>query len=201
MHIPVLLKEVIDSLSLQEGDVVVDGTLNRGGHSKEICELIGKSGTLIGIDLDQGALDEAKKNLKNAKCKIILEKDNFRNLDKVIAKVGIEKVNAILIDLGFSSDQMDDGGRGFSFGRDEKLLMTLKDNPTEDDLTAREIVNSWDEENIADIIYGYGGETFSRHIASKIVESRKEKSIETTQDLVSVIEKAVPSWYKHKKIH
>ena len=201
MHIPVLLKEVIDSLNLQEGDVVVDGTLNRGGHSKEICELIGKSGTLIGIDLDQGALDEAKKNLKNAKCKIILEKDNFRNLDKVIAKVGIEKVNAILIDLGFSSDQMDDGGRGFSFGRDEKLLMTLKDNPTEDDLTAREIVNSWDEENIADIIYGYGGETFSRHIASKIVESRKEKSIETTQDLVSVIEKAVPSWYKHKKIH
>ncbi|MBT3729832.1 16S rRNA (cytosine(1402)-N(4))-methyltransferase RsmH [bacterium] len=201
MHIPVLLKEVIDSLNLQEGDVVVDGTLNRGGHSKEICKLIGKSGTLIGIDLDQDALDEAGQDLKEVKCKVVLEKDNFRNLDKVIAKAGIEKVDAILIDLGFSSDQMDDASRGFSFQKDEKLLMTLKDSPTEDDLTAREIVNQWDEENIADIIYGYGGETFSRQIASKIIESRKEKSIETTQDLVSVIEKAVPSWYKHKKIH
>jgi 16S rRNA (cytosine1402-N4)-methyltransferase len=201
MHIPVLLKEVMDGLNLQEGDVVVDGTINRGGHSKEICKLIGESGTLIGIDLDQGALDETAKNLKDAKCKIILEKDNFRNLDKVIEKAGIEKVDAILIDLGFSSNQMDESSRGFSFQKNEPLLMTLKDNPTEEDLTAKEIVNSWDEENIADVIYGYGEETFSRQIAKKIVEERKEKRIETTQNLVEVIEKAVPSWYKHKKIH
>jgi 16S rRNA (cytosine1402-N4)-methyltransferase len=201
MHIPVLLKEVVDGLNLQEGDIVVDGTINRGGHSKEICERIGKTGTLVGIDLDQGALDETAKNLKGAKCKVILEKDNFRNLDKVIAKAGIEKVNAILVDLGFSSNQMDDSGRGFSFQKDEPLLMTLKDNPTEEDLTAKEIVNEWDEENIADVIYGYGEETFSRVIAKKIIELRKEKPIETTQDLVEVIEKAVPNWYKHKKIH
>lgn len=201
MHIPVLLKEVVDLLNLQEGDTVVDGTINRGGHSKEICELIGESGTLVGIDLDQVALDDVKENLKNAKCKIILEKDNFRNLDKVLEKAGIEKVDKILLDLGFSSNQMDSSARGFSFQKDEPLLMTLKKDLSESDLTAKEIVNEWDEENIADIIYGYGEETFSRQIAQKIVEERKDKSIETTQDLVAVIEKAVPSWYTHKKTH
>ena len=201
MHIPVLLKEVVDGLDLQEGDIVVDGTINRAGHSKEICKLIGKDGALIGIDLDANALKEAKENLKDAKCKVILEENSFRNLDRVLEKNEIEKVNAILLDLGFSSNQMDDAKRGFSFQRDEKLLMTLKDSPTESDLTAKEIVNEWDEENIADIIYGYGEEKFSRQIAKKIVELRKEKPIETTQDLVEVIEKAVPNWYKHKKIH
>lgn len=205
MHIPVLLKEVLNSLNLKKGDTVVDATINRGGHSKEICERIGETGRLIGIDTDQNALDEASKRLKSSKCKVVFEKDNFRNLDKILEKIGVEKVDAILIDLGFSSNQMDDSGRGFSFRNPpaggEPLLMTLKDNPKEDDLTAKEIVNNWDEENIADIIYGYGEETFSRVIAKKIVEYRKEKSIETTQDLVAIIEKAVPNWYKHKKIH
>jgi 16S rRNA (cytosine1402-N4)-methyltransferase len=201
MHIPVLLKEVIDLLNLQKGDAVVDGTINRGGHSKEICKLIGKEGTLIGIDLDQKALDEAENNLKNEDCKIILHKESFRNLDKVLEKAGIEKVDAILLDLGFSSDQMDESKRGLSFQKDEPLLMTLKDNPTEKDLTAKEIVNQWDKENIADIIYGYGEETFSRQIAQKIVELRKKKPIKTTQDFVDVIGEALPSWYKHKKTH
>jgi 16S rRNA (cytosine1402-N4)-methyltransferase len=201
MHIPVLLKEVIDNLNLKQGGVVVDATINRAGHSKEICKKIGEIGTLIGIDIDQGALDEASKILKGAKCKIILEKDNFRNLNKVLEKTNIKKVDAILFDLGFSSDQIDKSKRGFSFQKNEPLLMTLKDNITGDDLTAKEIVNEWDEENIADIIYGYGGEIFSRHIANKIIEHRYEKPIETTQDLVAVIEKAVPNWYKHKKIH
>lgn len=200
-HIPVLLKEVIDSLNLKKGDTVVDGTVNRGGHAKEICKLIGESGTLVGIDLDQKALDEASEKLKNEKCKVLLQQESFRNLDKVLEKSEIEKVNAILLDLGFSSDQMDDSGRGFSFQKDEPLLMTLKDTPEEGALTAKEIVNEWDEENIADIIYGYGEEKFSRQIAKKIVELREEKPIETTQDLVTVIEKAVPNWYKHKKIH
>ena len=139
--------------------------------------------------------------MKGSKCKVVLKKDNFRNLDKTLESIGIEKVNAILLDLGFSSNQMDDSKRGFSFQKNEPLLMTLKDNLNEDDLTAKEIVNEWDEENIADIIYGYGEETFSRVIAKKIIELRKEEPIETTYDLVAVIEKAVPNWYKHKKIH
>lgn len=201
MHIPVLLKETIDSLNLQNGDVVIDCTINRGGHSKEICEKIGESGTLIGIDVDKNALNEVGKKLKSAKCKVILEQENFRNLDKVLEKNRIQKANAILLDLGFSSNQMDDSGRGFSFQRNEPLLMTFKEILKEEDLTAKEIVNTWDEKNIADIIYGYGEEKFSRQIAKKIVEFRYEKPIETTQDLVSAIEKAVPNWYKHKKIH
>ena len=91
--------------------------------------MIGSKGTLIGIDLDQNALDEASEKLKNEKCNIILEQNSFRSLDKVLEKAGIKKVNAILFDLGFSSDQMDDSGRGFSFQRNEPLLMTLKESP------------------------------------------------------------------------
>ena len=147
MHIPVLLKEVINSLNLQEGDTVVDGTINRGGHAKEICERIGKKGTLIGIDLDQEALDETKETLKDAKCKIILEKNNFRKLDKVLAKNNVDKVDAILLDLGFSSNQMDDSKRGLSFQKNEPLLMTLKDNPTEEDAERVKLISSliyWD---------------------------------------------------------
>lgn len=201
MHIPVLLKEVIELLNLKEGDIVVDATLNRGGHSKEICKIIGKDGTLIGIDLDQKALNEARENLKSEKCNKILRHNNFRDLDKVLKELDIKSVNAILLDLGFSSNQIEESKRGFSFQRIEPLLMTLNDNPKEDELTAEEIVNKWEEENIADIIYGYGEEKFSRRIAKKIVESREEKPIKTTQDLVEIIEKAVPDWYKRKKIH
>ncbi|MFQ5661912.1 MAG: 16S rRNA (cytosine(1402)-N(4))-methyltransferase RsmH [Candidatus Paceibacteria bacterium] len=208
MHIPVLLKEAVENLALKQGDKVVDATINRGGHAKEFCKLIGENGVLVGIDLDQGALDEVRKILESEKCKIILEQDSFRNLDKVLEKasprlvgLGPKKVNVILFDLGFSSDQMDGSRRGFSFQKNEPLLMTLKDNPKEEDLTAKEIVNNWEEENIADIVYGYGEEKFSRQIAKKIVEIRSERPIETTQDLVGAIEKAVPNWYKHKKIH
>jgi len=206
MHIPVLLREAIENLNLKEGDTVIDGTFGGGGHAQEICKLIGSTGTLVGIDLDRNALNYANEKLKSGKCKIILEKENFRNLDKVLVKVGIKKVNAILLDLGFSSDQIEISGRGFSFRGNppaggEPLLMTLNDSPDEESLTAKEIINEWEEENIADVIYGYGEEKFSRQIAKKIVEMRKEKPIETTQDLVRIIEKAVPNWYKHKKIH
>lgn len=201
MHIPVLLKEVLENLDLKKGDTVIDGTFGGGGHTREICKLIGSSGTLVGIDLDQSALDEASEKLKDKKCKVVLERENFRNLDKVLSKIGIKKVDAVLLDLGFSSDQIEYSNRGFSFQKNEPLLMTLSDSPNEEDLTAKEIVNEWDEENIADVIYGYGEEKFSRQIAKKIVEFRKERPIETTQDLVGVIEKAVPNWYKHKKIH
>lgn len=201
MHIPVLLKEVIELLNLKEGDTVVDATLNRGGHSKEICKIIGKSGTLIGIDLDQKAISEAQENLKSEKCNKILRHNNFRDLDNHLKELDIKSVNAILLDLGFSSNQIEESKRGFSFQRIEPLLMTLNDNPKEDELTAEEIVNKWEEESIADIIYGYGEEKFSRRIAKQIIESREEKPIKTTQDLIEIIEQAVPLWYKRKKIH
>jgi len=115
--------------------------------------------------------------------------------------MGIANVDRILLDLGISSFQLEVAGRGFSFLKDEPLLMTMKKNPTDEDLTAREIVNTWDEENIADIIYGFGEEKYSRKIAKAIIVARKEKEIETTFDLVKIIDDAVGKYYRRMKIH
>lgn len=195
-HIPVLLKEIIDNLDIQKGDVVLDGTINAGGHSSVFCEHLGDNGHLIGIDQDSNALERARKNLRDCKCTVTLRQKNFRNLDKVLDEIGVEKIDKALFDLGLSSDQLESSGRGFSFMKDEPLLMTFNPDPKEDDITAREIVNNWDEENIADIIYGYGEERFARRIAKGIVESRKKHPIETTTELVEVIKESVPVWYR-----
>lgn len=201
MHISVLLKETIEGLDLKKGDIVLDGTLGLGGHSKEICKSIGSRGHLIGLDEDSNAISQAKENLDECESKVSLKKSNFRNFNKVLKNLNIEKVDKMILDLGFSSLQIGSSKRGFSFLKDETLLMTLNDKPEVNDLTATEILNNWDEENIADIIYGYGEEKFSRKIAKAIVKERKEKDITTTFQLVKIIQKSVPSWYRHKKIH
>ncbi len=201
IHKSVLLQEVVDGLDLKKGLRVLDGTINGGGHSFAICQKIGGSGILIGVDLDKGALARAEERLKEFKTTIHLEEDNFRNMDKLAEKYGIENFDAVLLDLGLSSDQLETKERGFSFQGDEPLLMTFKKELAENDLTAYEIVNSWDEENIADIIYGYACEKFSRRIARRISEARKETAIETTGDLVKIVEQAVPSWYRNGRIN
>jgi len=200
-HIPVLLKEVIDGLNLQEGDVVVDGTINAGGHSFQICKYIGASGHLIGIDEDSDALVLSKEKLKNVLPKVTLINGNFRDINTLLSKIGVEKVNCVLFDIGLSNRQLTDSGRGFSFMKDEPLLMTFNPNPKEDELTAEEIVNSWDEDNIADVIYGYGEEKFARRIAKNIVSSRTQKKITSTFELVNIIEKSIPRSFKKNKIH
>jgi len=194
MHIPVLLNEILEYLEIQDDDVVVDGTLGAGGHSTAICTLLGEKGMLIGIDQDSGAIDRADLG----KCNAILKNGNFRNLDKILNEIGVKKVNKILLDLGFSSDQLENSGRGFSFQKEESLLMTLSDEILEDTLTAEEIVNTWDEENIADIIFGYGEEKFSRRIAKGIVEARP---ISNTLELADIVKNSVPFWYRRRKIH
>ena len=113
----------------------------------------------------------------------------------------LREIDGIVMDLGMSSNQLERSGRGFSFKRDELLLMTFKHDPDETDLTAREIVNEWDEESLADIIFGYGEEQFSRRIAHAIVVAREEKLIATTKDLVSIVEGVVPKWYRFRRIH
>jgi 16S rRNA (cytosine1402-N4)-methyltransferase len=134
--------------------------------------------------------------------KLFLIRQNYRNLDQALDSIqpGM-KVNRIMLDLGLSSDQFETSGRGFSFQKNEPLLMTFKENTTEADLTARQIVNTWDEANIADIIYGYGEERYSRKIAKGIVAARAIKPIETTFDLVDIIKNSTPSRYQHGKIH
>lgn len=199
IHKSVLLKETVIGLNLPKDGVVVDGTFGGGGHSQFVSQNFPEV-KIIAIDQDKGAWEKAKDKFTDIK-NVVFHNNNFREIKDVLEKDGLEKVDGIILDLGLSSDQLDASGRGFSFMRDEPLLMTMKENPSLEDITAKDIVNSWKEENLADIIYGYGEEQFSRRIAKGIVEARKIKPIETTIELVEIINKSVPNLYKKGKIN
>jgi 16S rRNA (cytosine1402-N4)-methyltransferase len=192
VHKTVLLQEAIDGLNLRDGATVVDATFGGGGHSLEICQRY-PNVKIIALDQDKSVF---AKGDKFRGCNISFINKNFRNMNEVVR----EKVNGIIFDLGLSSDQLENSGRGFSFMKSEPLLMTMKENPQPEDLTAMDVVNTWSEENLAKIIYGYGEERFSRKIAKAIVERRKGKKIETTFDLVEVIKEAMPAKYRNGKI-
>lgn len=200
-HVPVLLNEVIDGLDIKDDDIILDATVNRGGHSKVICGKLGKKGRLIGLDKDQDALKEAEINLSGFDCEVTLLYGDFRNMDKILSDINVSKVNKILLDIGISTEQIQESGRGFTFRQDEPLLMTMTSDHSAVPFTAQDIVNEWDEVNIADIIYGYGEERYSRHIARAIIEARKKGRIKTTGELVSIIEGAVPAHYRQGRIH
>jgi 16S rRNA (cytosine1402-N4)-methyltransferase len=200
LHIPVLLHEVIKGLSFEDGDVLLDCTLGSGGHILGAFET-GKKIQAIGIDLDEEALTRSEDRLKKYGKDVTLVNESFRNLDKVLDDAEVSCVNKVLFDLGVSSHQIDESGRGFTIKLDEPLVMTLSKNPDEDSITAYDVVNDWDEENLADVIYGYGEEPFSRKIAKAIVEAREIKPIETTGELVEIITNALPSWVRIKKGH
>ncbi|MBI3632862.1 MAG: 16S rRNA (cytosine(1402)-N(4))-methyltransferase RsmH [Candidatus Vogelbacteria bacterium] len=179
---------------------ILDGTFGGGGHSELICKKVGKDGRLIAIDADSDAIERSKKKKLSA-CGFDLVISNFRNLDLVLKERGVATLNGALFDLGLSSYQLDESSRGFTFQKDQPLKMTFHNEVGEDRLTAEEILNNWDEQNLADVIYGYGGEQFSRRIANGIVEARKASPLKTTFELVKVIEKSVPNFYKNKKLH
>ena len=196
-----LLNESIDGLKIKSGDIIIDGTLGGGGHTLEIIQRFGKEVKIICFDLDQSAIERTKKLIKKKDSNVIFKTTGFQNINKVLNDLNITKVDRILLDLGLSSFQLEEGGRGFSFSKDEPLIMTMKKNPTNQDLTAYEIVNSWKEETLADIIYGFGEEKFSKKIAKAIIEARQDKIIATTFDLVAIINKAVGKFYKGRKIN
>jgi 16S rRNA (cytosine1402-N4)-methyltransferase len=200
-HRSVLLKEVIDGLEFKAGDIFLDCTLGLAGHSLEVCRRHGKGVRIIAIDQDAEEIDRAEKLLSEAGCKAQVVQDSFRNLDKALQGLDLDQADKMLFDIGVSSEQLDESGRGFSFKRDEPLLMTMKKDPGEDDLTARVVVNTFSEQGLADIIYAYGEERYAKRIARVIVEEREKNQIETTFDLVRIIESAVPSAYKRGKIH
>ena len=200
-HKSVLLHEVIDGLDIKPGDIFVDGTLGGGGHMEEVVRRFGSTVVCIGIDLDPSAISRSSERLEAFKCPIRYAQGNFRNIDTILESLNIKTVDKILFDIGLSSNQFEESGRGFSFQMDEPLLMTFKEILTEKDLTAREIVNTWDEENIKTILVAYGEEQFAWKIAKAIVERRKERPIETTFDLVGIIKSATPNFYHHRKIH
>jgi 16S rRNA (cytosine1402-N4)-methyltransferase len=196
VHKTVLLQETIEGLNLPKNAIVIDGTFGGGGHSKEILKRFPR--TLI-IALDQDA-----STAKNKDPKIIFHNENFRNIDQVMEAEGIREVDGIILDLGLSSDQLENSGRGFSFQSEhstEPLLMTMKENPSSEDVTAEDIVNDWSEESLANIIYGYGQEVQSRRIAKAIVDFRQKKPIKITSDLVAIIKGAIPAKFRKGKIH
>ena len=191
-HKPVMLEECINGLNIKPEGIYVDGTLGGAGHSKEIAKRLSKDGLLIGIDRDEDALKAAKENLKEFQ-NVKFVKDNHDNIKQILENIGIEKVDGILLDLGVSSYQLDERNRGFSYLGNNELDMRMDKTQS---LTAKKVVNTYSEEELANIIYEYGEERFSRQIAKNICIARKEKEIETTEELVKIIEKSMPAFAK-----
>ena len=199
-HTTVLLHEAIDILSIKPADTVVDATLGGAGHARVIADLLDENGTLIGFDLDEDAIVRAQVALTAVKPRTFLIESNFRNIEAELATRGITTIDKALYDLGWSAYQLE-AGRGFSFLRDEPLLMTYGKGDEKGGLTAATIVNEWGEESIADIIFGWGEERYSRRIAHVIVERRRVQPFTRATDLAEAIKSAVPAAYRHGRLH
>lgn len=187
-HEPVLLNECIEALNIKPEGIYVDGTLGGAGHSLEIVKKLSKEGLLIGIDRDTEALKAAKEKLKNY-TNVKYVHDNHDNIKQILEELQVNGVDGILLDLGVSSYQLDEKNRGFSYIADATLDMRMD---KEQKLTAKDVVNTYSEEKLANIIWEYGEEKFSRQIAKNICKSRQQKSIETTGELVQIIKKSIP---------
>lgn len=187
-HKPVMLEECINGLNIKSDGIYVDGTLGGAGHSKEILKRLSEEGLLIGIDRDEDAIKAAKQNLEKFQ-NVKFVRDNHDNIKQILENIGIEKVDGILLDLGVSSYQLDERNRGFSYLGENKLDMRMD---KDQELSAKEVVNTYTEEKLANIIYEYGEERFSRQIAKNICEYRKSEEIQSTKQLVEIIEKSIP---------
>ncbi|MCP3872079.1 MAG: 16S rRNA (cytosine(1402)-N(4))-methyltransferase RsmH [Desulfobacteraceae bacterium] len=198
-HTSVLSQEVHEHQELKPGNIVVDCTLGGSGHALATIKAILPDGKLIGIDQDLDAIDHAKKVLHPFKENALLFHSNFSDLYKILNSNGIEGVNSILLDLGFSLNQLKNGKRGFSFNENEPLDMRMD---IRNDLTAFEIVNSFQKNELVDIFFKFGEEKFSRRIAKKIVETREKKPIRTSVELAQVIKSAIPAKFIYsQRIH
>lgn len=188
MHYSVLLNESIEGLNIQENGIYVDGTLGYGGHSEEILKKL-ENGHLYAFDNDVEAIEYSKNRLAAYADKVTFIHSNFENLKEVLNEYNVSKIDGIVLDLGFSSPQIDDSSRGFSFQKDARLDMRMdKDNK----LSAYEVVNNYKENDLTKIFYKYAEEKYSKAIARNIVKNRP---IETTLELVDVIKKSVPTKY------
>lgn len=187
-HKPVLLKECIEGLDIKEDGVYVDGTLGGAGHSKEILKRLSDKGTLIGIDRDIDALNAAKINLAEFN-NVKYVHGNHDDIKTILNDLDIEKVDGILLDLGVSSYQLDERERGFSYLGENRLDMRMDKSQ---ELTAEKVVNEYPEDKLLRIIYEYGEERFAKNIVRNIVKQRKIKPIETTNELVKIIEESIP---------
>ena len=196
-HVSVLLEECIEGLNIKPDGIYVDGTLGGAGHSSRIAEKL-TTGRLIGIDRDPVALKAAGERLAPFGDRVRLVHSNFCELDKALDDLGITGVDGILLDLGVSSPQLDDGQRGFSYMVDAPLDMRMNG---QDSLDAKQIVNHWSYEELKRILYDYGEERFAPRIAAAICKRREEREIETTLELVDIIRGAMPASALREKQH
>ncbi|KKU94014.1 MAG: Ribosomal RNA small subunit methyltransferase H [Candidatus Jorgensenbacteria bacterium GW2011_GWA1_48_13] len=197
-HKPVLLNEVMEVLNPKAGEIFVDGTIDGGGHAKAILEKISPGGKLIGIDWDKNAIEKFELKITNHQSTIILVNDNFKNMKEILKNENIVKADGVLLDLGFSSEQLDPpaggAGRGFSFLRDEPLLMTYSDRTR----PAYRVLSEESESNLAKVIKDFGEERFAGRIARTI---KKNLPVATSKKLAEVVASAVPKNYEHGRIN
>ncbi len=197
-HEPVMVKEVTASLSLKRGGIYVDGTVGGGGHAAEILRETAPDGLLIGIDADEEAILESTERLKGFGGRAILVKGNFAEMDTILATLGKNKVDGVLLDLGVSSHQLDTADRGFSFQTDAPLDMRM--DPRQG-LSAGDLINTASEEELARIIREYGEEPMARRIARAVVAQRAATPVKTTAELAALIARTIPRKYRRGDIH
>jgi 16S rRNA (cytosine1402-N4)-methyltransferase len=191
-----MLNEVLEQLDIQKGELVVDATAGSGGHSEAAL----KAGArLLALDADMAAVERTRERLVPYGVRAEVVEANFKDLGKVLKHAGINTIDKVIFDLGWNREQLA-AGKGFSFLIDEPLNMSYGAKPASG-FTASEIVNEWKEEVIADVLYGYGEETYARRIAKAIVERRAIKPIETTIELSEIIKDAVPAAYRKARLH
>lgn len=196
-HISIMLQECIEGLNIKPDGIYVDCTLGGAGHSLEILKKLSRKGKLIGIDQDLDALSAAKERLKDYENAIFVH-DNFYNIEDILEELNIEKVDGILMDLGVSSYQLDEGERGFSYMQDAPLDMRMN---RESPFSAYNVVNEYSLEELHDVIKSFGEEKFAKKIATIIVDRRKKKPIETTFELVDIIKASIPARFRQEGGH
>ncbi len=189
-HKSVLLRETVDSLNIRPDGIYVDGTLGGGGHACEVLKRLGPKGRLIGIDQDADAIKAASKRLEPMKERVIIVRDNYRNIQRVLESLNISKVDGIYLDLGVSSYQLDTAERGFTYRENAPLDMRMDQR---NEKTAADIVNEYGEMDLYRIIRDYGEDRFAKNIAKHIVREREKSQIETTDQLVEIIKAAIPA--------
>ena len=189
-HESVLLEEVIRGLNIKPWGIYVDGTLGGGGHSYRIAEKLTEGGRLIGIDQDRDALQAAGQRLAPFEDRVTLVHDNYEHMGRVLSDLRIDKIDGILLDLGVSSYQLDNPERGFSYNTDAPLDMRM--DRDDNALTAREIVNTWPAEELANILRDYGEERYARAVAANIVKEREKGPLETTGQLSEIVRRSIP---------
>ena len=196
-HKPVLLRPCLDGLNIRPDGIYVDGTLGRAGHSLEIVKRL-ITGRLIAIDRDKAALDAAPARLNGYLDKVVLVRGNFGDLSVILSDLGVSGVDGMLFDLGVSSPQLDDAGRGFSYLQDAPLDMRMDQSSA---LTAKDVVNGWSRDELKRVLWQYGEERYAGLIAAAIVRERGQAPIETTGQLAEIIRTAMPAKARREKQH